>query len=86
MKIRKYLQCGRKEIILNAPQQLLVSAGDQQRLQSVLSSVGSRSTVLSLIQEAKAQSEVSEREKMGRCIPVCAGLSPFAVHLKPQHY
>ncbi|KAI4561376.1 hypothetical protein MJT46_012066 [Ovis ammon polii x Ovis aries] len=39
-------------------QQLLVSAGDQQRLQSVLSSVGSRSTVLSLIQEAKAQSEV----------------------------
>ncbi|XP_068846627.1 PDZ domain-containing protein 2 [Capricornis sumatraensis] len=41
-------------------QQLLVSAGDQQRLQSVLSSVGSRSTVLSLIQEAKAQSENKE--------------------------
>ncbi|XP_043743397.1 PDZ domain-containing protein 2 isoform X4 [Cervus elaphus] len=41
-------------------QQLLVSAGDQQRLQSVLSSVGSRSTVLTLIQEAKAQSENKE--------------------------
>ncbi|XP_052515089.1 PDZ domain-containing protein 2 [Budorcas taxicolor] len=41
-------------------QQLLVSAGDQQRLQSILSSVGSRSTVLSLIQEAKAQSENKE--------------------------
>ncbi|XP_069412059.1 PDZ domain-containing protein 2 isoform X2 [Ovis canadensis] len=41
-------------------QQLLVSAGDQQRLQSVLLSVGSRSTVLSLIQEAKAQSENKE--------------------------
>uniref|UniRef100_A0A4W2F8C4 PDZ domain-containing protein 2 n=1 Tax=Bos indicus x Bos taurus TaxID=30522 RepID=A0A4W2F8C4_BOBOX len=41
-------------------QQLLVSAGDQQRLQSILSSVGSRSTVLTLIQEAKAQSENKE--------------------------
>ncbi|XP_055278200.1 PDZ domain-containing protein 2 isoform X3 [Moschus berezovskii] len=41
-------------------QQLLVSAGDQQRLQSVLSSVGSRSTVLALMQEAKAQSENKE--------------------------
>ncbi|XP_039112343.1 PDZ domain-containing protein 2 isoform X1 [Hyaena hyaena] len=40
--------------------QLLVSAGDQQRLQSVLSSVGSKSTVLALIQEAKAQSENKE--------------------------
>ncbi|XP_057564085.1 PDZ domain-containing protein 2 isoform X3 [Hippopotamus amphibius kiboko] len=40
--------------------QLLVSAGDQQRLQSVLSSVGSKSTVLTLIQEAKAQSENKE--------------------------
>ncbi|XP_003981573.2 LOW QUALITY PROTEIN: PDZ domain-containing protein 2 [Felis catus] len=40
--------------------QLLVSAGDQQRLQSVLSSVGSRSTVPALIQEAKAQSENKE--------------------------
>ncbi|XP_062939897.1 PDZ domain-containing protein 2 isoform X2 [Cynocephalus volans] len=38
--------------------QLLVSAGDQQRLQSVLSSVGSKSTILTLIQEAKVQSEV----------------------------
>ncbi|ELK16807.1 PDZ domain-containing protein 2 [Pteropus alecto] len=37
--------------------QLLVSAGDQQRLQSVLSSVGSKCTVLTLIQEAEAQSE-----------------------------
>nr|XP_036857654.1 PDZ domain-containing protein 2 isoform X6 [Manis javanica] len=37
--------------------QLLVSAGEQQRLQSVLSSVGSKSAVLTLIQEAKAQSE-----------------------------
>ncbi|XP_037654661.1 PDZ domain-containing protein 2 isoform X2 [Choloepus didactylus] len=40
--------------------QLLVSTGDQQRLQSVLSSVGSKSTVLTLIQEAKAQSENKE--------------------------
>ncbi|XP_057396546.1 PDZ domain-containing protein 2 isoform X2 [Balaenoptera acutorostrata] len=40
--------------------QLLVSAGDQQRLQSVLSSVESKSTVLALIQEAKAQSENKE--------------------------
>ncbi|XP_058572569.1 PDZ domain-containing protein 2 isoform X3 [Neofelis nebulosa] len=40
--------------------QLLVSAGDQQRLQSVLSSVGSKSTVPALIQEAKAQSENKE--------------------------
>ncbi|XP_060002899.1 PDZ domain-containing protein 2 isoform X2 [Lagenorhynchus albirostris] len=40
--------------------QLLVSAGDQQRLQSVLSSAGSKSTVLALIQEAKAQSENKE--------------------------
>uniref|UniRef100_A0A8D1V558 PDZ domain-containing protein 2 n=1 Tax=Sus scrofa TaxID=9823 RepID=A0A8D1V558_PIG len=40
--------------------QLLVSAGNQQRLQSVLTSVGSKSTVLTLIQEAKAQSENKE--------------------------
>nr|XP_054360610.1 PDZ domain-containing protein 2 isoform X2 [Mirounga angustirostris] len=40
--------------------QLLISAGDQRRLQSVLSSVGSKSTVLTLIQEAKAQSENKE--------------------------
>ncbi|XP_032966267.1 PDZ domain-containing protein 2 isoform X1 [Rhinolophus ferrumequinum] len=40
--------------------QLLDSAGDQQRLQSVLSSVGSKSTILTLIQEAKAQSENKE--------------------------
>ncbi|XP_044935377.1 PDZ domain-containing protein 2 isoform X2 [Mustela putorius furo] len=40
--------------------QLLISAGDQQRVQSVLSSVGSPSTVLTLIQEAKAQSENKE--------------------------
>uniref|UniRef100_G1P959 PDZ domain containing 2 n=1 Tax=Myotis lucifugus TaxID=59463 RepID=G1P959_MYOLU len=37
--------------------QLLVSAGDQQRLQSVLSSARSKSTILTLMQEAKAQSE-----------------------------
>ncbi|XP_066229950.1 PDZ domain-containing protein 2 isoform X2 [Saccopteryx leptura] len=37
--------------------QLLVSAGDQQRLQSVLLSVRSNSTVLTLMQEAEAQSE-----------------------------
>ncbi|XP_012662504.1 PDZ domain-containing protein 2 [Otolemur garnettii] len=40
--------------------QLIISAGEQQRLQSVLSSVGSKSTVLTLIQEAKAQSEHKE--------------------------
>ncbi|XP_006896867.1 PREDICTED: PDZ domain-containing protein 2 [Elephantulus edwardii] len=40
--------------------QLLISVGDQQKLQSVLSSVGSKSTVLSLVQEAKAQSENKE--------------------------
>ncbi|XP_073933765.1 PDZ domain-containing protein 2 isoform X4 [Castor canadensis] len=40
--------------------QLLDSAGDQQRLQAVLSSVGSKSTILSLIQEAKTQSENKE--------------------------
>ncbi|KAF6126356.1 PDZ domain containing 2 [Phyllostomus discolor] len=37
--------------------QLLGSAGDQQRLQAVLSSVRSKSTVVALMQEAKAQSE-----------------------------
>ncbi|XP_053770062.1 PDZ domain-containing protein 2 isoform X2 [Desmodus rotundus] len=40
--------------------QLLVSAGDQQRLQAVLSSVRSKATVLTLMQEAKAQSENKE--------------------------
>ncbi|KAM8816126.1 PDZ domain-containing protein 2 [Rhynchonycteris naso] len=40
--------------------QLLVSAGDQQRLQSVLLSVRSNSTVLTLMQEAEAQSENKE--------------------------
>ncbi|KAM6157438.1 PDZ domain-containing protein 2 [Erethizon dorsatum] len=40
--------------------QLLVSAGDQQRLQAVLESVGSKSTILTLLQEAKAQSENKE--------------------------
>lgn len=49
--------------VLFSLHQLLVSAGDQQRLQPVLSSAGSKSTVLALIQEAKAQSEVSEIQK-----------------------
>ncbi|XP_049717620.1 PDZ domain-containing protein 2 isoform X2 [Elephas maximus indicus] len=40
--------------------QLLISVGDQQRLQSILSSVGSTSTILTLIQEAKTQSESKE--------------------------
>ncbi|XP_006873571.1 PREDICTED: PDZ domain-containing protein 2 [Chrysochloris asiatica] len=40
--------------------QLLVSVGAQRRLQSILSSVGSKSTVLTLIQEAKTQSENKE--------------------------
>ncbi|XP_054570327.1 PDZ domain-containing protein 2 [Eptesicus fuscus] len=40
--------------------QLLVSVGDQQRLQSVLSSARSKSTILTLMQEAKAQSENKE--------------------------
>ncbi|XP_048658907.1 PDZ domain-containing protein 2 isoform X7 [Marmota marmota marmota] len=40
--------------------QLEVSVGDQQRLQAVLSSVGSKSSTLTLIQEAKAQSENKE--------------------------
>ncbi|XP_013370426.1 PREDICTED: PDZ domain-containing protein 2 isoform X2 [Chinchilla lanigera] len=40
--------------------QLLVSAEDQQRLQAVLESVGSKSTILTLLQEAKAQSENKE--------------------------
>lgn len=39
---------------------LLVSVEDQQRLQSVLSSVGSKSRVLTLIQEAQGQSEDKE--------------------------
>lgn len=39
---------------------LLASAGNQQRLQAVLSSVGSKSPILTLIQEAKAQSENKE--------------------------
>lgn len=43
--------------------QLLASAGDQQRLQAVLSSVGSKSPILTLIQEAKAQSVVSGMHK-----------------------
>ncbi|XP_051006943.1 PDZ domain-containing protein 2 [Acomys russatus] len=40
--------------------QLLASLGEQQRLQAVLSSVGSESSILTLIQEAKAQSENKE--------------------------
>ncbi|XP_012874128.1 PREDICTED: PDZ domain-containing protein 2 [Dipodomys ordii] len=40
--------------------QLLTSEGDQQRLQAVLSAVGSTSTIPNLIQEAKAQSEDKE--------------------------
>nr|XP_048285718.1 PDZ domain-containing protein 2 isoform X4 [Myodes glareolus]XP_048285725.1 PDZ domain-containing protein 2 isoform X4 [Myodes glareolus]XP_048285729.1 PDZ domain-containing protein 2 isoform X4 [Myodes glareolus]XP_048285736.1 PDZ domain-containing protein 2 isoform X4 [Myodes glareolus] len=40
--------------------QLLASAGDQQKFQAVLSSVGSKSTIFTLIQEAKAQSENNE--------------------------
>ncbi|XP_059132070.1 PDZ domain-containing protein 2 [Peromyscus eremicus] len=40
--------------------QLLASAGDQQKLQAVLSLVGSKSTISTLIQEAKAQSENKE--------------------------
>nr|XP_044988718.1 PDZ domain-containing protein 2 isoform X2 [Jaculus jaculus] len=40
--------------------QLLMSAGDQQKLQAVLLSVGSTSTTLSLIQEARTQSEDKE--------------------------
>ncbi|GAB1299264.1 PDZ domain-containing 2 [Apodemus speciosus] len=40
--------------------QLLASARDQQRLQAVLSLVGSESPLLTLIQEAKAQSENKE--------------------------
>lgn len=38
---------------------LLASVGNQQRLQAILSLVGSKSPILTLIQEAKAQSEVS---------------------------
>lgn len=40
--------------------QLLASAGDQQKFQAVLSSVESKSTIFTLIQEAKAQSENNE--------------------------
>ncbi|XP_045427512.1 PDZ domain-containing protein 2 isoform X1 [Pipistrellus kuhlii] len=40
--------------------QLLLSVGDQQRLQTVLSSARSKSTILTLMQEAKAQSENKE--------------------------
>lgn len=39
--------------------QLHVSPGDQERVQAVLSSVGSKSTVLSLLQEVEAHSQVS---------------------------
>ncbi|XP_051038522.1 PDZ domain-containing protein 2 isoform X2 [Phodopus roborovskii] len=40
--------------------QLLASSRDQQKLQAVLSLVGSKSTIFTLIQEAKAQSENKE--------------------------
>ncbi|XP_068957104.1 PDZ domain-containing protein 2-like isoform X1 [Petaurus breviceps papuanus] len=40
--------------------QLLISSLDQQKLQSVLSSVGSKSDILTLIREAKAQTENNE--------------------------
>uniref|UniRef100_A0A8I6ABF3 PDZ domain-containing protein 2 n=1 Tax=Rattus norvegicus TaxID=10116 RepID=A0A8I6ABF3_RAT len=39
---------------------LLASVGNQQRLQGILSLVGSKSPILTLIQEAKAQSETKE--------------------------
>ena len=45
--------------------QLLVSTLDQQKLQSILSSVTTKCDVSSLLQEAKAQAEVSlDRIKM----------------------
>lgn len=52
--------------ILFSLDQLLVSVGDQQRLQTVLSSARSKSTILTLMQEAKAQSEVSKMERTRR--------------------
>lgn len=52
-----------KIYLLFSLDQLEVSTGDQQRLQAVLSSVGSKSSTLTLIQEAKAQSEVSEMQR-----------------------
>ncbi|KAH0501478.1 PDZ domain-containing protein 2 [Microtus ochrogaster] len=62
--------------------QLLASAGDQQKLQAVLSSVGSKSTIFTLIQEAKAQSEVSgHRNRQGSAAGAMGaddGLSLFA--------
>ncbi|KAM4875932.1 PDZ domain-containing protein 2 [Thomomys bottae] len=73
--------------------QLLTSAGDQQRLQAVLSVVGSRSTILNLIQEAKAQSEnkediffivLSKKEGSGLGFSVAGGTDvepkPIMVH------
>jgi hypothetical protein len=64
--------------------QLLASVGYQQRLQAVLSLVGSKSPILPLIQEAKAQSEVSGVHRMEGC--ECsgggagAGLSHCSMH------
>ncbi|KAM7147192.1 PDZ domain-containing protein 2 isoform 1-T2 [Molossus nigricans] len=72
--------------------QLLVSAGDQQRLQSVLSSVRSDSTVLTLMREAKAQSEnkevcfivLTKKEGLGLGFSVAGGTDvepkPIVVH------
>lgn len=60
--------------------QLLASAGDQQKFQAVLSSVGSKSTMFTLIQEAKAQSEVSGHRN-GRA--VLEGLSLAAMEVSP---
>lgn len=66
--------------VLFSLDQLLVSAGDQQRLQSVLSSVRSKSTVVTLMQEAKAQSEVRCRKHGWNCCPS----APRPVHTQTQ--
>ncbi|KAL1783037.1 PDZ domain-containing protein 2 isoform X1 [Sigmodon hispidus] len=55
---RKILPSGRSwSVTLD---QLLASAGDQQKLQAILSLVGSKATIFNLIQDSKAQSENKE--------------------------
>jgi hypothetical protein len=82
-----FLFNGLQIFLLLSLDQLLDSAGDQQRLQAVLSSVGSKSTILSLIQEAKTQSEVSEMQKAARAalVPKCVPPAQTAQEIMHSH-
>lgn len=83
-KIEKllFLEYSPNVFILFSLDQLLVSVGDQQRLQSVLLSARSKSTILTLMQEAKAQSEVSEMQRTRGHRTAATSVPSMATHLE----